>query len=98
MNYPALEAFAPYVNTKFVMHYSAENSAELTLVSAVDVGSTPRQIQFSLVFQGPGNGPIKQGVYRLEHEALGSLDVFLVPIARDNGGLSYEAVFNRFVE
>jgi hypothetical protein len=34
-------------------------------------------------------------MYRMEHDVLGALDLFLVPIARDEDGFQYEAVFNR---
>ena len=42
-----------------------------------------------LVFQGGPNPPLPQRIYRVEHEKLGELDVFLVPIAVDQ----YQAVF-----
>jgi uncharacterized protein DUF6916 len=32
-------------------------------------------------------------IHRVEHEELGALDVFLVPIGPDQAGMCYEAVF-----
>ena len=93
-----LEMFEGLLNTKFQMHYGNSQSAELELVTAMDVGSSQRQKQFSLVFKGPLEAPIAQGIYRVDHETLGNLDLFLVPISRDQGGVCYEAVFNRVVE
>lgn len=93
-----IDTFSGHVNTKFLMHYGDSQTAELELISVTDVGSSPRQVQFSLVFQGPPDGPPAQNIFRLEHEKLGALDLFLVPIARNKDGLSYEAVFNRMVE
>ena len=93
-----LETFAPHVNTRFLMHYGDSQTAELELTSATDVGSSPRQIQISLKFLAPLDAPVAQGIYRLEHDKMGALDIFLVPIAKDAAGLHYEAIFNRAVE
>jgi hypothetical protein len=93
-----MDMFSGHVNTKFLMHYGDSKTAELDLISVTDVGSSSRQSQFSLQFQGPGDGPAAQGIFRLDHEKLGALDLFLVPIARTKDGLSYEAVFNRVFE
>jgi hypothetical protein len=93
-----LDMFSEQVGTKFLMHHGESQTAELELVSATDVGSSSRQIQFSLLFLGPYDAPIFQGIYRIEHDKLGTLDLFLVPIGRDKTGVSYEAIFNRFVE
>lgn len=93
-----LESFSEHTDTDFRMHYGQSQTADLKLVSVNDLDSTPRQIQFSLVFLGPLDAPIHQGIYRLDHEKLGPLDLFLVPIGKDKDGVRYEAVFNRFVE
>jgi hypothetical protein len=52
------------------------------------------QEQFSLMFQGPGEIFMPQGMYTLTHRTLGTFDLFLVPIGKDDNGFSYEAVFN----
>jgi hypothetical protein len=93
-----MDMFSGHVNTKFLMRYGDSQTAELELISVTDVGSSPRQSQFSIQFVGPKEGPTAQGIFRLEHERLGALDLFLVPIARDKDGLRYEAVFNRVHE
>jgi hypothetical protein len=58
---------------------------EVTEIPREPGGRTP----FSLVFQGGSSPPLPQGIHRLEHENLGVIEVFLVPIAADR----YEAVF-----
>ena len=93
-----IDTFSGHVGTKFLMLYGDSQTAELELMSVTDVGSSPRQSQFSLVFLGPHGAPIAQGIYRIEHENLGTLDLFLVPIGRDKSGVSYEAIFNRVFE
>ncbi len=66
---------------------------ELTQVSELQI-SGPFEI-FSLTFKGPGDRLLPQRIYSLEHNELGKLDIFLVPISRDQGYFYYEAVFNR---
>lgn len=48
---------------------------------------------FSLTFEAPAEPVLPQRIYRLIHATWGSLDVFLVPVARSATGLHYEAVF-----
>lgn len=49
---------------------------------------------FSLVFRSPPGAPLPQHIYRLQHDELGTLDLFLVPIGPDAEGMRYEAVFS----
>jgi len=58
---------------------------EVTEIAREPGGRSP----FSLVFKGGPSPPLPQRVYRVEHERLGAIEIFLVPIAAD----SYEAVF-----
>jgi len=68
------------------------------LVEVNALGSSTKQEQFSLQFRAPRDAPISQGIYRLEHDRLGALDIFLVPIGLDGNGVRYEAVFTRLFE
>lgn len=54
-------------------------------------GATRRP--FSLAFRGPRSPELRQGTYPLRHATLGTLDIFVVPVARDEHGVRYEAVF-----
>ena len=62
--------------------------AELVKVAAIPREPGGRS-PFSLVFQGGPSPPLPQRIYRVEHERLGAIEIFLVPIAADR----YEAVF-----
>lgn len=55
-------------------------------------GDGPRQ-PFALVFRGPTEPQLAQQIVPLRHEALGRLEIFIVPVALDADGASYEAVF-----
>src|SRR6266550_1306544 len=52
--------------------------------------------RFSIYFDGPSDHRLPQQLYHLEHPDMGSLDLFLVPVAGDEKKLRYEAVFNYF--
>lgn len=48
---------------------------------------------FSATFRGPAEPVVPQGIRPLAHDELGALEVFLVPVASDADGVTYEAVF-----
>jgi hypothetical protein len=52
------------------------------------------RVPFSLIFVADHPAVLPQRLYRIEHQALGPLSIFLVPIARDARGVSYQATFN----
>ncbi|HVP29420.1 MAG TPA: hypothetical protein VMW35_09700 [Myxococcota bacterium] len=91
-----LDDFARCVGERFrVAVPGAELELELLRadpIPARDRGPRLRQ-PFSLVFLSPEDRVLPQRIYRLEHAALGALEIFLVPIGRDERGVRYEAVF-----
>ena len=78
---------------------SAEPPLDLVLVEASYLQSGPAGVDtsrsFSAVFRGPTEPALEQAIYSLAHTELGGLTLFLVPIAADDTGRTYEAVFNR---
>lgn len=89
------ESFAEHLNSKFYIPLQPSGAVELELLEVVSTLSTPRQEQFSIYFRGPANIYLQQGTYHMKHDAVGELDLFIVPIGRDPEGFRYEAVFNR---
>jgi hypothetical protein len=89
------EGFAEHVNTKFTIPLEPSGAIELELVEVVSTLSTPRQEQFSVFFRGPANIYLPQMTYHMTHDAMGELDLFIVPVGRQPDGFHYEAVFNR---
>lgn len=91
-----LEHFAGCVNETF---RAALNDGELefVLVEAAPLGA-PRpgagRAPFSLLFRNGSPLLFPQQTYRMSHARVGSIDVFLVPIAREREGFLYQAVFN----
>jgi hypothetical protein len=87
--------FQENLNSKFILFLDADNSVEIELIEARQGKVTPRQEMFSILFLGSNEKPFLQGLYPVEHAGLGKLDLFLVPVAQNEQGIIYEAVFNR---
>ena len=87
-------SFEPLVNQPFSVEL--EGAGPMTLV---EVESKPHpgnagRASFSLLFSGDDAGILPQQVYRLHHDSLGTVEIFLVPVQRQDGKTLYEAVFN----
>ena len=91
-----VETFAGREGQAFTIQF-ADARLELTLA---EVGRPPehwgrseRRAPFSVVFRGPLEHVLPQRVWPLDHEELGQLELFLVPIEPKDGDMRYEAVF-----
>ena len=72
----------------------------LELMEVEDL-STDATSGFSLRFRGPREQPFGQAYYRLTHEAIGEIELFLVPILDPrpiDERILYQAVVNRLKE
>jgi hypothetical protein len=88
------ETFAPHRGDAFHVTAADAPAFDLTLDEVTEGAEQGRaRRQFSLVFRGGPGTPHPQRIYRLEHDVLGTLEIFLVPIAPDTDGRRYEAVF-----
>ena len=89
------EDFEPHLNTTFRLLRGQEEPLELELIEITGgEGTFENSYSFSLIFRGGPHFVLQQHTFTLDHPALGTLDIFLVPIARDADGYRYEAVFN----
>ena len=92
----SFDSFAACLQQAFSLA-TEDSQIELTLVG-VEPHSTQRDSDkptaYSLVFQGPSEPVLPQRMYRLSHAQQGEFDLFIVPIAQDDAGVRYEAVFS----
>ncbi len=92
-----LETFSERLCETFHLYPEDQEPLEVELISAtaLSAGAEPpgRRQPFSIVFRGPGEILLPQRIYRMEHEEIGTFDLFLVPIGPDEKGLRYEAIF-----
>jgi len=96
-----IATFAGHLGTTFCIHLAsgttlAAELIEVTQLSARSPQGTeiPRpRAPFSLVFQSPAHTRLAQGIYNMAHPAIGTFELFLVPIGLDAQGLRCEAIF-----
>jgi hypothetical protein len=96
--------FSALVKTRFRVRLNPANQIELELTEArrhqIPAQSKPggplRQGEcFSLFFNGPLSWFLKQNTYEFEHDQLGKISLFMVPIGKTQDAFQYEVVFNR---
>src|SRR5690242_15009113 len=92
-----LATFAERLGESFRAHPDVGPPLTVELIEATDLsgGKPPadHRAPFSIVFRGPLTPLLPQKIYRLEHDALGAFELFIVPIGPDAHGMRYEAVF-----
>jgi hypothetical protein len=82
--------FEPRLHDRFRLILDGAEPFDLELAEVREIPREPGgRAPFSLVFQGDPEPTLPQRIYRVEHSQLGTLEIFLVPIAAGR----YEAVF-----
>lgn len=91
-----LEHFSGCVNETFRAAIN-EGEIEFVLVEARPVPSPPGEhmrAPFSLLFRNTSSFLFPQQTYQMRHGRVGEVGIFLVPIAREQAGFLYQAIFN----
>ena len=87
------ESFAGRLRDVFVVPTDA-GPMELELAEVEDLGPGGfSRRAFALHFLGPLRPILPQAIYGLQNEAMGRLDIFLVPLGPRDGRMRYEAIF-----
>lgn len=92
-----LDTFTPLVGDTFTIDGPGDTAIETALETATALGNQPGpsgRLPFSLILTGAGAPIIPQGVYAVHHAALGSLELFLVPLAPQGDTALYQAIFS----
>jgi hypothetical protein len=91
------ESFSPHLNSTFSLKLG-ESTVDLTLTQATKQPLRPypgmMREPFALYFRSDSQVVLPQRIYPCEHDGMGKLEIFIVPVARDPQGIVYEAVFN----
>ena len=91
-----LATFTPLIGETFEID-AGGSTIPLTLTEAratAQEGDTRRLREpFALLFRGPRAPVYAQQIFTLRNTALGTLELFLVPLSPDAEGTRYEAVF-----
>lgn len=91
------EEFSRHANSKFQVQ-ADENTVEVDLIEVSELKVYPQQEEFTILFRGPSDVFLDQGVRSFKHNQMGEFELFIVPIKQDAEGFYYEAVFNRVRE
>lgn len=95
------EVFKQHLNTKFYIPFD-DKRVELELVRVIGDKSSMDKVEgverFTLHFLGPSDLYLPQSIYHMEHDALGTLDIFIVPIGIQDTRYQYEAIFSRMTD
>ena len=102
------EDFGRHQGTRFKLSGQSPEDGSAVFVEAelTDVNESPpgppgaSRTPFSVVFHGPLEPVLPQGIHRLEHEHFGTLELFVVPIGPNEAApgepptaMRYEVVF-----
>src|SRR5690242_7371501 len=94
----AAEDFQPRIGQVFRLSLSGGTQhLDLTLRQVHTHKYAPpaaRRRGFSIVLRSEVTGHVPQAIYTLTHHEMGTMDLFLVPIGLQDGGMCYEAVFS----
>src|SRR2546421_3949823 len=90
------EQFAACLNQDFQIVFP-DGALTVQLSEARPLQATHRLAErepFSLVFRGPAQLRLPQGIYKMSNARLDEMEIFLVQIAADKTSSAFEAVFN----
>jgi hypothetical protein len=88
------DRFAEELGSSFALKVADSPTLDLELVEVSELKERPHQMSFAIAFLAPKSAVVGQGLYDLQHERLGEMQVFLVPIGITDERMQLEAVFN----
>jgi hypothetical protein len=90
-----IDSFRPHGGSVFTLDDAERGPVELTLAEVRSLGEQSGEREpFALLFRGPPGAPVYgQQTVRLQHEQLGELGIFIVPVGNGPDGADYEAIF-----
>lgn len=92
--FPTRDEFFNQLNTKFRVYFDAEQPTEVELTEVSEIREKPGYEAFSIIFLVPAEIGMRQGLFKTEHDSLGTLELFYVPVGQSEKGLDFESVFN----
>ena len=84
--------FEAHLNTQFVVRAPGRD-VPVTLTTVSKKIDDEIQLCFVVHFTGPIPA-LPQGIYRMSHDAMGEIEIFIVPVHSRGPGILYEAGFN----
>jgi len=91
---PDLTSFREQVGSTFEVVDFPPAPFELKMTRVVQHSKTEHNEAFSVFFLGPLDHFMSQGTRKIRNTHFGEIELFLVPVAKTDGGFEYEAAFN----
>jgi hypothetical protein len=88
------DKFVKHLNGEFQIFITADKASTAELIEVTESRERFGGESFSIVFLAPADAPLEQQIYTVKHQEMGTFELFLVPVGRDDKGVKYEAVFN----
>lgn len=89
------KVFSEQLHTQFKVRLGSAEPMMFKLVEIKDSDPSPQIELFTLHFRGPSAPRLPQSIHRLEHDKLGTFEIFLTAIGAEPQGILYESVFHR---
>lgn len=87
--------FEPHLHTKFMVGHESTGTVEMELVEATEKQGE-KIYSVSLLFVGPEGQEIPENTYRIEHNEIPPLTLFMVPVGKSKEGVNYKVIVSRF--
>lgn len=92
-----IEDFSKNLNTKFKFYRADDEIFEGELVEVWELKNDNTLYSYAIEFLLPGDFGFDQRIIKIEHDELGTMELFIVPVWKNDLGIRYEAIFNRLV-
>lgn len=92
---PSRDEFFQHLDSTFRVFFNEQEPTEVSLIEVSEVRPRSNFAAFSLVFLAPKTILPEQRLYRVEHDSLGEMVLFLVPFEENEKGFCFEALFNQ---
>lgn len=89
------DTYVPLLNATFTIGYGEDGTIEARLVEVSPLVERGTSVYFSLLFLTEPLDGAAQGLYRLEHPEIESVELLFVPVGRaPDGAVQLETVIN----
>lgn len=94
---PKRDDFLKQLNTKFRIFFDGQQPTEVELTEVSDRRQRSKFEAYSLTFAAPKDFSPQTLLYRVEHDALGAMELFMGPVEETEDRYLFEAVFNQLI-
>lgn len=90
--------FDPHLNTNFQVHTDTLGVVDMELFE-VSEDKYPGQESFTVIFKAPKEKVFHQKIYKMTHQEMGEIELFLTPISYGKpDAMYYQSVFSRLLD